>query len=206
MVRPQRADARRNRERLVGVASDAFAEHGVDASLEEIARQTGVGIGTLHRHFPNRDALLEEVFRRNVDQLAEGATTLLETMTPGDALAEWMQRFVAYVAAKKGLAAHLKTVVSADSDVFAYSHERIHDTVRRLVHAAVDAGDIRADVDPADLLRALSGVCLMADNPGWQDQACRISALLMDGLRYLPAADPSRRRTAAPRRRGRGQG
>ncbi len=189
MVRPQRADARRNRDRLVEVASDAFAEHGVDTSLEEIARRAGVGIGTLYRHFPSRDALLEAVFRRNVDQLADGATQLLETMPPADALAAWMQRFVAYVATKKGLAAHLKTVVSADSDVFAYSHLRMHETIRHLVESAVAAGEIRGDIDAADLLRALSGVCLMADNPGWQEQACRVSGLLMDGLRY-PTREP----------------
>jgi AcrR family transcriptional regulator len=187
VVRPQRADARRNRDRLLEVASLAFAEYGVDASLEDIARHAGVGIGTLYRHFPSRDALLEAVFRRNVDQLAESADELLETMPAEQALAEWMQRFVAYVATKKGLAAHLKTVVSADSDLFAYSHQRMHETIDRLVNAAVDSGGIRADVDSADVLRALSGVCLMADQPGWQDQACRISSLLMDGLRYRSA-------------------
>jgi AcrR family transcriptional regulator len=196
--RPQRADARRNRELLLAVASDAFTESGVDASLEEIARRAGVGIGTLYRHFPSRDALLEAVFRRNVDQLAGAATELLETIPPEQALDEWMQRFVAYVASKKGLAAHLKTVVSADSSLFAYSHERINTTIRRLVEAAVAAGAIRADVDPADLLRALSGVCLMADVPGWQDQACRISGLLMDGLRYQAEGAPQRRLLTGP--------
>jgi AcrR family transcriptional regulator len=188
--RPQRADARRNRELLLAVASDAFTESGVDASLEEIARRAGVGIGTLYRHFPSRDALLEAVFRRNVDQLAGGADELLATVPPEQALDAWMQRFVGYVASKKGLAMHLKTVVSADSSLFAYSHERINTTIRRLLEAAVAAGAIRADVDSADLLRALSGVCLMADEPGWQDQACRISGLLMDGLRYRPESAP----------------
>jgi AcrR family transcriptional regulator len=181
-----RADARRNRDRLLEVASDAFKEHGVDASLEDIARDAGVGIGTLYRHFPSRDALMETVFRRNVDQLAESADEMLATMPPDQALAEWMQRFVAYVASKKGLAMHLKTVVSAESDLFAYSHERMNATIDRLVAAAVAGGAIRADVDPMDLLRGLSGVCLMADEPGWQEQACRISRLLMDGLRYQP--------------------
>ena len=188
MVRPQRADARRNRERLLEVASVVFAESGVDASLEDIARQAGVGIGTLYRHFPSRDALLEAVFRRNVDQLADSADELLETMPAADALAEWMQRFVSYVASKRGLATHLKTVVSADSDLFAYSHQRMHESIHRLVHAAIAAGGIRADANPDDLLRALSGVCLVYDQPGWQEHACRISALLMDGLRYRGTA------------------
>ena len=184
--RPQRADARRNRERLLEAASDAFTESGIDASLEDIARRAGVGIGTLYRHFPSRDCLLEAVFRRNVDQLSDGAAELLETMPPEQALDEWMRRFVAYVATKKGLAAHLKSVVSIDSTLFAYSHDRMNATVTRLVDAAVAAGAIRPDVDPTDLLHALGGVCLMADGPGWQAQACRISSLLMDGLRYQP--------------------
>ncbi len=187
MTRPMRADARRNHDRLVEVASEAFARDGVDASLEEIARQAGVGIGTLYRHFPSRDALLETVFRRNVDQLTDSAEELLAELPPEEALAEWMQRFIAYVASKKGLAAHLKSVLSADSELFAYSHGRMNAAILRLVTAAAESGGIRRDADPDDLLRALSGVCLMNDAPGWQDQACRISGLLMDGLRYQPA-------------------
>lgn len=184
MVRPLRADARRNRDRLLEVAAEAFTECGVDASLEEMARRAGVGIGTLYRHYPSRDALLEAVFRRNVDQIADSGAELLTSMPPEAALAAWMQQFVAYVATKKGLAAHLKSVVSDDSCLFAYSHERMNATIRRLVEAAAASGAIRPDVDPTDLLSALSGVCLMANGPGWQEQACRISALLMDGLRY----------------------
>lgn len=187
MGRQLRADAVRNRDRLLDVASDAFAEHGVDASLEEIARQAGVGIGTLYRHYPSRDALLEAVFRRSVDQLCDSAPEMLETLPPDQALSEWMHRFVGYVASKRGLADHLKSIVSAEnSTLFAYSHERMNSTIRLLVEAAVASGAVRPDIAPADLLSALSGVCLMADGPGWQDQACRISALLMDGLRYQP--------------------
>jgi len=183
-ARPMRADACRNRERLLTVAGEVIARDGVDASLEDIARTAGVGIGTLYRHFPSRDALLEAVYRHNIEQLREAAEQLLQTVPADQALAEWMRRFVAYVAGKKGLAAHLKTVVSADSDLFAYSYEAISQTMRQLVAAAAASGAIRDDVEPADLLRALSGVCLMADQPGWQDQACRISQLLVDGLRY----------------------
>jgi AcrR family transcriptional regulator len=182
--RPMRADARRNREQLLEVASDAFSEHGVDASLEEIARRSGVGIGTLYRHFPSRDALLEAVFRRNLDLLADSADELLRDLPADRALDEWMRRFVNYVASKKGLASHLKTVLSADSPLFTYTHERMNASIRGLVLAAAASGAIREDVDPTDLLRALSGVCLMSDEPGWQEQACRICSLLMDGLRY----------------------
>ena len=190
MSRPMRADARRNREQLLEVASDAFRECGVEASLEEIARRAGVGIGTLYRHFPSRDALLEAVFRRDVEQVADSAEELLRELPPDRALDEWMRSFVNYVAGKKGLATHLKTVLSADSPLFVYAHERMNASMRGLVLAAAAAGAIREDVDPADLLRALSGVCLAADEPGWQEQACRICSLLMDGLRYqnVPAA------------------
>ena len=184
MSRPMRADARRNREQLLAVASDAFSEFGVDASLEEVARRAGVGIGTLYRHFPSRDVLLEAVFRRNIDQLADSADELLRDLPADRALDEWMRSFVNYVASKKGLASHLKTVLSADSPLFVYTHERMNASIRELVLAAAAAGSIREDIDPTDLLRALSGVCLAADEPGWQEQACRICSLLMDGLRY----------------------
>lgn len=192
MSRPMRADARRNREQLLEVASDAFRECGVDASLELIARRAGVGIGTLYRHFPSRDALLEAVFRRDVEEVADSADELLREFPPDRALDEWMRRFVNYVAGKKGLATHLKSVLSADSPLFTYAHERMNASIRGLVLAAAASGAIREDVDPTDLLRALSGVCLMADEPGWQEQACRICSLLMDGLRYqTTAASPS---------------
>ena len=187
--RPMRADARRNRERLIEVATEAFDRDGADASLEEIARQAGVGIGTLYRHFPSREALMEAIFRRNVDQLTDGAVQLLDTLPPDEALAEFMQQFVAYVASKKGLAAHLKTVISADSELFQYTHSKMNAAIRDLVDAAAASGQIRADVDGTDVLRALSGVCLANDSPGWQEQASRISRLLMDGLRYQPTTD-----------------
>jgi AcrR family transcriptional regulator len=184
--RPLRADAQRNRERLLEAAATAFARDGAGASLEDIARQAGVGVGTLYRHFPNREVLMEAIFRRDVTELAEGAHTLLEQMPPDAALAEFMQRFVAYVANKKGLATHLKAVLSEDAELFAYTHAMMNAAIAELVEAAAEAGQIRADVAGTDVLRALSGVCLASDAPGWQDQACRISCLLMDGLRYQP--------------------
>ena len=184
MARAQRADACRNRDRLLEVASAAFAEHGVDAPLEKIAKSACVGIGTLYRHYPTRDALVEAVYRHNVDLLCQGAEELRATKPPDEALAEWMQRFVAYVATKKGLATYLKSVVSADSDLFVSTHARVQETVNSLVDAAVEAGAIRPGVDGMDILRALSGVCLMADQPGGAEQGGRVAALLMDGLRY----------------------
>lgn len=183
-ARAQRADACRNRERLLQVASETFAGWGVDASLEKIARSACVGIGTLYRHFPTRDALIEAVFRHDVDQLCSGADELAATLPPDEALAAWMQRFVAYVASKKGLANYLKSVVSADSDLFESTHARVQQTIVSLVDAAAAVGAIRPGVEPMDLLRALSGVCLMADQPGGPNQGARVATLLMDGLRY----------------------
>ena len=191
MVRAQRSDACRNRDRLLEVAADAFAAAGVDASLEKIAKTAGVGIGTLYRHFPTRDALVEAVFRHNVDLLCAGAEELSASLPPDEALAEWMQRFVGYVATKKGLATYLKSVVSADSDLFVSTHARVHDTVEQLVAAATAAGTIRPGVDGMDLLRALSGVCLMADQPGGPEPGAKVATLLMDGLRYGAPVAPA---------------
>ncbi|HET7407528.1 MAG TPA: TetR family transcriptional regulator [Mycobacteriales bacterium] len=188
MGRAPRADACRNRDRLLEAASEAFARDGVDASLEKIAKAAGVGIGTLYRHFPNKDVLMEAVYRHNLDQMLADADELLATKPAAEALAEWMQRFVAYVATKKGLAMHLKTVVSADSDLFTSSQERMGDTMRRMVEAGVAEGEIRPDVDPTDVLRALAGVCMTSDMTQSQEQPCRIAQLLMDGLRYGAAS------------------
>jgi AcrR family transcriptional regulator len=184
MARAQRADACRNRERLLEVASDAFAARGVEASLEWIAKEAGVGIGTLYRHYPTRDALIEAVYRHNVELLCDGAQELQAALPPDEALAAWMQRFVAYVGTKKGLATYLKSVVSAESDLFQSTHARVQETIGGLVAAAADAGTIRERVDGMDLLRALSGVCMMSDQVSGPDQGARVATLLMDGLRY----------------------
>ena len=184
MARAQRADACRNRDRVLEVASAAFADRGVDASLESIAKEAGVGIGTLYRHYPTRDALIEAVYRHNVSLLCDGADELQDSLPPDEALAQWMQRFVAYVGTKKGLATYLKSVVSAESDLFQSTHARVAETVGRLVTAAADAGRIRPGVDGMDLLRALSGVCMMTDQQGGPEHGARVATLLMDGLRY----------------------
>src|SRR4051794_36088511 len=179
MGRAPRADACRNRDRLLEVASAAFARDGVEASLERIAKDAGVGIGTLYRHFPNRDALMEAVYRHNVDQLLVDADELAENKPPVEALDEFMQRFVAYVATKKGLATHLKTVLGSDSDLFTSSQQRLNATVGRLVDAAIASGSIRPDADAGDLVRALAGVCMTTDMTQSQEQPCRIAHLLL---------------------------
>jgi AcrR family transcriptional regulator len=185
-TRPLRIDARRNRDRLVTEAAEAFADRGVDVPLEEIARRSDVGIGTLYRHFPTRDALIEAVYRHEVALLCDAADELLVEFPAGEALEHWLQRFVDYVAAKRGMAEALKSIVGADSELFAESHRRISDAIHRLVAAGVDAGAIRDDVEPFDLLRAVSGICLAPQSavPDWQQHAKRLVALLMDGMRY----------------------
>jgi AcrR family transcriptional regulator len=183
-TRPLRVDARRNHDRLLAEAAAAFFERGVDVPLEEIARASDVGIGTLYRHFPTRDALIEAVYRREVEVLCDSADELLRDCPPGDALELWLQRFVEYVAAKRGMAAALKSVVGADSALFAESHRRISDAINELVAAGVGAGAIRDDVEPFDLLRAVSGICLATDRDDWRDHARRLVGLLMDGMRY----------------------
>jgi len=183
MARKPRIDAQRNRERLIDVAKTAFAEAGADASLEEIARRAGVGIGTLYRRFPTRDALIEAVYRREVQNLADAAERLLETRPPGEALHEWMHVFVDYIAAKKLIAPALGTMVSGVSDLFAASGVLIIGAVNRLVDAAKAQGEIRPDIDPDDLLRALAGFAYASSAPGWEASAKRLIDILMDGLR-----------------------
>jgi AcrR family transcriptional regulator len=183
-TRPLRVDARRNRDRLVAEAAGAFFERGVDVPLDEIARRSDVGIGTLYRHFPTRDALIEAVYRREVELLCDAADELLEECPASEALEQWLQRFVEYVAAKRGMAEALKSVVGADSALFADSHRRISDAINRLVAAGVGAGAIRDDIEPFDLLRAVSGICLATDRADWREHARRLVGLLMDGMRY----------------------
>jgi AcrR family transcriptional regulator len=181
--RKPRADAQRNRERLLEAAKAAFAESGPDVSLDEIARRTGVGIGTLYRHFPNRDAIVEAVYRREVQQLADAATRLMETLPAGEALHQWMRLFVDYIATKKVIASALGSIVGGASELYAFSGAQITDAMRLLVERARAVGDIRPDVDPNDLLRALVGFTYGNTSPGWQASALRLIDILMAGLR-----------------------
>jgi AcrR family transcriptional regulator len=186
--RPLRADARRNRDLLLVTAAELFGEQGVEAPLEEIARRAGVGIGTLYRHFPTRDALIAAVYRREVDLLCADVDELLDELPPDEALRAWMRRFVAYVTTKKGMAAALKAAVGADSELFVHSRQNITAAIGALVKACVADGSAPESTNPDDLMRAMSGFCLVSDQPGWQDQAIRLVDLLVDGLRYGAAA------------------
>ncbi len=189
--RPKRSDARRNRDRLIAAATEAFTTRGVDTALEDVAQRADVGIGTLYRHFPTRSELIEAVYRSELERLCDAADSLLAERPPDQALAEWMQRFVAHVATKRGMADALKAAAAcgeSPSELFAYARQRVHVAAGRLLDAAAAEGTVRGDVDPADLMRAISGICLGTDLTGSQDQARRLVALLMDGLRYTAAA------------------
>jgi AcrR family transcriptional regulator len=187
IARKPRADGQRNRERLIEAAKAAFGDVGADVSLEEIARRAGVGIGTFYRHFPTRDAIVEAVYRREVQQLAGAAQRLLAAMKPGEAMHQWMRLFVDYIATKKVIASALASIVGGTTDLYAASGVQIADAMSLLVARASGAGDIRLDVDPNDLLRALVGFAYGATGPSWQASALRLIDILMDGLRPVRA-------------------
>ncbi len=179
-----RADARQNRERLLAAAVEEFTG-SADVALDAVARRAGVGIGTLYRHFPTREALVAAAYRHEVEQVCAAADELATTRPADAALREWMGRFVGYVATKRGMAAALQRVVTADpgTGLFAETYEEIVAVLRRLLAAAAEQGSIRADVDPDDVLRALRGAWLVAGEDG-HGGADRLLDLLMDGLRY----------------------
>jgi AcrR family transcriptional regulator len=179
--RKPRADAERNRDRVLEVAKDAFTKFGAEASLDEIARQAGVGPGTLYRHFPSREALIEAVYRTEVEKLAAAERNFAATMPPIEALRAWMTLFVDYIAAKKIIAPVLNTLLGGASKVFESSHTQIWDAIRALVKRAIKSGDIRKDLDPIDLLRALIGVSNVATGPDWQQSARRLVDILITG-------------------------
>ncbi|HLZ82051.1 MAG TPA: TetR/AcrR family transcriptional regulator [Caulobacteraceae bacterium] len=182
-ARKPRADAQRNRERLVDAAKAAFAESGAEVSLEEIARRAGVGIGTLYRHFPTREAVVAAVYQREVQQIADAAKRLLASEAPGEALHEWMRLFVDYIATKKVIVSAFGSIPAGAKGLYPSSGLKLIDGVALLVERARAAGDIRADADPNDILRALIGFTYGAAGAGWEASALRLIDILMDGLR-----------------------
>jgi AcrR family transcriptional regulator len=181
--RPLRADAVRNRELLLTAAGAAFAARGADVPLEDIARDAGVGIGTLYRHFPTRELLVQAVYRHEVDVLCEAADQLLETLPPDQALAEWMQLFVRHVATKRGMLSVLKPMMSADATFFAQTRGRAVTAAGKLLDAGVAAGTVRSDIKGDDLLRAVGGICMSTDQER-SEASDRLVGLLFDGLRH----------------------
>ncbi|GJH17286.1 TetR/AcrR family transcriptional regulator [Caballeronia novacaledonica] len=180
--RKPRADALRNRERILDIAKAAFTEAGAEISLEDVARQAGVGAGTLYRHFPTREALLESVYRAEVEKLAAEERRLTESLPALDALRAWMLLFVDYIATKKIIAPALNSIVGGTpTELFEYSGNLIKGANRTLVSRAMESGDIRPDLEPLDLLRALVGVSNVASAPDWQQSARRLVDILLLG-------------------------
>ncbi|GAA4566244.1 TetR/AcrR family transcriptional regulator [Planotetraspora kaengkrachanensis] len=186
-ARPLRADARRNRDRLLEVAVRAFSQNGPDVTLEAIAKEAGVGIGTLYRHFPTREALVDAAYRNELARLCDAASELLDAKAPDQALRAWMDRFVDYGAAKRGMADALRAVVASGGNPYAHSRDKLIGTIGTLLEAGGAAGSLRTDARPDDVLASLSGIGLITGDPGRREQAGRLLDLLMDGLRYRPA-------------------
>jgi AcrR family transcriptional regulator len=183
-TRPLRADAQRNRDRLIEVATTAFTDSGVDVALEDVARRAEVGIGTLYRHFPTREALVMAVYRKQIDDLEVAAQQLPLAHGPAEALRLWMRGFVEYGAVKRGLVVLLRTMMETESDLFDHTRMTLRQSAETLMRAAADAGEIRPDFAAVDVVRALGGICMATDNAGANDAALVLVDLLFDGLRY----------------------
>jgi len=181
--RKPRTDAQRNRERILEVAKDAFTRFGASASLDDIAKKADVGPGTLYRHFPSRDTLIEAVYRSEVEKLAAAERKFSETMPPIDALRAWMLLFVDFIAAKQIIAPALKSVVGDSTKLFEGSRALIQAANEALMKRAISSGDIRSDLDSSDLLQALIGASYLAPGPGWQQSARRLVDILITGSR-----------------------
>jgi AcrR family transcriptional regulator len=190
--RKPRADAQRNRERILEVAKKEFTRSGANASLEQIAKKAGVGPGTLYRHFPTREDLLVAVYRAEMEKLAAAGRIHAASMSPVEALRAWLLLFVDAVQTKQIIAPVLNTLVGDPKKVFEASYAQIHEALRALVKRAIKSGDIRKDLDPIDLLRAIVGVANVATSPDWQQSARRLVDILIAGA--LRPLDSSRYR------------
>ena len=184
-IRKPRADAQRNRERILEVAKLAFTRSGANTSLDDIASEAGVGPGTLYRHFPNREELLQAVYRSEMEKLAAAEWKFAQSMPPIEALRAWLLLFVEAIEAKQLIAPALSTLIGDPKKVFAASHDQIHEALSALVKRAIKSGDMRKDTDPMDLLRALVGVAHVATSPDWQQSAKRLVDILITGSRPM---------------------
>jgi AcrR family transcriptional regulator len=180
-TRKPRTDAQRNRERILEVAKEAFTRSGANTSLDDIAKEAGVGAGTLYRHFPTRDALIEAVYRTEVEKLAAAERKFSDAMPPVEALRAWMLLFIDYIATKQIIAPALNSLVGGPSKLYEGSRSQIQGAIDLLVKRAIKSGDIRRDLEPFDLLRALIGVSHVASGPDWQQSARRLVDILITG-------------------------
>jgi AcrR family transcriptional regulator len=188
VARPLRADAQRSADAIVDAALEVFASSGVEAPVREIAARAGVGIGTLYRRFPQRSDLIVAVFRQQVDACADAAPLLAADHQPAEALALWLQRYVDFIATKRGLASALHSGDPAYASLPSYFDARLRPALQELLQAAASAGEVRGDVEPDDLLRAVGSLCLSAQDD--LAYARRMVALLVDGLRFGSAQPP----------------
>ncbi|MFG2579143.1 TetR/AcrR family transcriptional regulator [Streptomyces malaysiensis] len=180
--RPLRADAQRNREKILSAAVRIFAEEGLNAHLERIAKEAGVGTGTLYRNFPTRELLIEAAYRKELARLCDAAPELLAALPPREAMRVWLGRFMDYANAKLGMADALRGVVASGVNPYAQSHEMIQDALSLLMDAAVTAGVIRSDISATDMFAALTGIALASGKPEQREQADRLLDLTLDGL------------------------
>jgi len=183
--RKTRTDAQRNRERILAVAKEAFARSGANTSLDDVARQAGVGAGTLYRHFPTRDALLEAVYHTEVAKLAAAERELSEKLPPVEALRAWMLLFVDYISEKHIIAPALNAFAGGPSKLYEASRADVNGAIESLVKRAIKSGDVRKDLEPFDLLRALIGVSNVASAPDWKQSAKRLVDILILGSRPI---------------------
>jgi AcrR family transcriptional regulator len=182
-----RADAQRNRERLLDAAVRAFSHDGADATLDAIAKDAGVGIGTLYRHFPTREALIEAAYRNELARLCDSVDELLAAQPPDEALRAWMDRFVDYMATKRGMSDALRVVIASGVNPYAQSRDLLTAAITALLAAGAAAGTLRSDTQPGDVLVGLGGVAMAASE---RDEAGRLLDLLVDGLRYRAGPRP----------------
>jgi len=183
IARKPRADAARNRERVLRAATAVFSAGGADASLEAVARRAGVGIGTLYRHFPTREALFEAVYRHEVQHLSDLAAQLKDDPSPLEALRQWLRAAVEFVATKRGMVQALAIAVTGSSELHTKSSAQMAQAAAVLIKRAIEAGEIRADIAPDSLVRALIGMCYMHNQPGWQASVLHLVDILVNGLR-----------------------
>jgi AcrR family transcriptional regulator len=184
--RPKRADARRNYEKVLAAARDAFAEGGESTALEEIARRAAVGIGTLYRHFPNRQALVEALYLDEVEEVCRAAAELEDVGDPWEALSSWFQRFIRYMATKRALASELLNYLEPDAALFTSCRAALFSAGEPLLTRAQDAGVVRADVSIGDVIQMVIGIAkIPTSEPGQAEHLVRVA---LDGLRYRPEA------------------
>jgi AcrR family transcriptional regulator len=183
IARKPRADAQRNRERILEVAKQAFTRRGAEASMDEIAKRAKIGPGTLYRHFPTRDDLLAAVYISEVEKLAEAQKKFSAELPPVEALRAWLLLFIDYIAAKKIIAPALNAMAGGPSRVFQQTNRLMEESANALAIRAIASRDLRPDVDPMDMLRAIYGVSSAGSTDDWPEKARRFVEILIQGSR-----------------------